>query len=125
MGQENTGERQGGGSSITLELRFRVLREIQAEQREQRIEQRDMRSLLLAQVDQGRRTDRRLAEMERRLAEMKRRLSELRDDLELMLKAELMGRLGHLETQTGHRFDELSDRMSEMEGGPHLHKPGL
>ncbi len=57
---------------------------------------------------------------------MKRRLSELRDDLELMLKSELMGRLGYLEAQIGHRFDELSDRISELEGngGPTMHKPG-
>lgn len=40
---------QGGGSSITLERLFRLLQDIQAEQREQRTEMRDTRSLLLSQ----------------------------------------------------------------------------
>lgn len=51
------------------------------------------------------------------MGDVDRRLSELRDDLELMLRAELMGRLGYLETQIGHRFDELSNRITELEGG--------
>ncbi len=48
---------------------------------------------------------------------MDRRLSELRDDLELMLKAELTGHLGYLATQIGRRFDELAGRITELEGG--------
>ena len=85
------------------------MQEIQGERRDQRVEQRDMRSLLLTQVEQGRC-------VERRLGEVDRRLSELRDDLELTLKAELMGRLGYLETQLGHRFGELTDQIGELEG---------
>ena len=98
-----------GGGSVTLERLFRLLQDIQAEQREQRTELRDVRSVLLAQVEQGRR-------LERRLGDVDRRVSELRDDLKLMLKAELMGRLGYLETQIGHRFDELGNRLTELRG---------
>ena len=103
---------QGGGGSITLERLFQLLQEIQVEQRQQRTEQLDMRSLLQDQVKQGLRTE--------------RNLSELREDLELMLKARLMGRLGYLETQIGYRFDELSDRIGELEGGgrPPTHRRG-
>ncbi|MBV9748825.1 MAG: hypothetical protein JO157_08415 [Acetobacteraceae bacterium] len=69
---------EGGGSSVTLDPLFRLLQDIQTEQRQQRAELRDQRSLLLAEVEQGRR-------LERRLGDVDRRLSELRDDLELML----------------------------------------
>ena len=81
-----------------------MLQEIQAEQRSHRTELRDVRSLLLSQVEQGRRLDRRIVEVERRLGTIEARISEVSDDLELMLKSELMGRLGHLEVTMGHRF---------------------
>jgi len=93
----------GGGSSVTLDRLFRLLQEIQAEQREQRAEQRDMRSLLLAQVDHGRRVE--------------RRLSELRDDLELMFKSEMMGRLGNFETGIERRLGDLEERIGALEAG--------
>ncbi|MBV9747657.1 MAG: hypothetical protein JO157_02470 [Acetobacteraceae bacterium] len=107
---------QSGGGSVTLNQVFRLLQEIRDGQHKQRSEQRDMRSLLLAQVellalvDQERRT-------ERRLGEVDRLLSKLRDDLGLMLKAELMGRVAPLEAKIDHRFDELADRISKLEEG--------
>ncbi len=105
------------GGEVTLEFLGRILREVQVEQREQRTElrdmrselrdvhseQRDIRSLLLAQVEHSRRAEQRIAE--------------LRDDLELMLKSELMGRLGHFETQIKRRLDELTERMGALETG--------
>ena len=63
----------------------RIAQDNPAEQREQRTELRDVRSLLLAQVDHRRRAERRTAE--------------LRYDLELMLKSELIGRSGNFETR--------------------------
>jgi hypothetical protein len=58
------------------------------------------------------------------IARQKREPVAAAGDLELMLKAELMGRLGYLETQIGHRFDALSVRIGELEGGggPTMHK---
>ena len=94
---------QGGGSSITLERLFRLSQDIQAEQREQRAELRDVRSLLLAQVDNNRRTERRVAE--------------LRDDLEVMFKAELMGHLGNVEIGIERRLDGLEERIGAIEAG--------
>jgi len=46
--------------------------------------------LLLSVADQGRRTE--------------RRVGEVRDDIEMMVKAELMGRLGHFEAQMENRL---------------------
>jgi len=57
----------------------------------------EMRSLLLALADQGRRIE--------------RRVGEIRDDIELMVKTELMGRLGHFETQIEARLDALESRL--------------
>lgn len=94
---------EGGGSSVTLDRLFWLLQEIQTEQREQRVELRDMRSLLLAQVDYGRRVE--------------RRLSELREDLELMFKSELMGRLGNFEIGIERRLDDLEERVGTLEAG--------
>ena len=62
----------------------------------------DMRPLLLGLVAQGQR--------------LERRMTEMRDEIELMLKAELMGRLGNFETQMEHRLDPLSDRLATLEG---------
>jgi hypothetical protein len=39
---------------------------------------------------------------------VERRVEELRDDLELMLKTELMGRLGHFEAQIERRLEDMT-----------------
>jgi hypothetical protein len=82
---------------VNLDLIGKIMLEMQGELRSLRAEQRDLRTLVLAQVEQGRRVE--------------RRVGELRDDLELMIKAELMGRLGHFETQMEHRLDALAERI--------------
>jgi hypothetical protein len=56
----------------------------------------DQRDLLLALVEQGQR--------------LERRITETRDDIELMLKAELMGRMGNFETRFEQRLDDLERR---------------
>ena len=76
--------------------------------KEIRTEQRDQRTLLLQSVEYSRR-------IERRLDALDRRTGELRDDLELMIKAELMGRLGHFEIQIEHALGRMSDRWDAME----------
>jgi hypothetical protein len=73
-----------------------ILREIRAEQREQR-------SLLLTLTDYTRRLDRRIGNVERRF-------DELKDDLKLMVKSELMGRLAHFETTIEQRLDALEEK---------------
>lgn len=64
-------------------------RAVRAEMREQRAEMREQRTLLLALADGLRR--------------LERRQVELKDDLELMVRSELMGRTAHMETQAEHR----------------------
>ena len=71
----------------------RLLRDI-------RREMTDQRTLLLAIVDQGHR-------LERRMGEMARNITETKDDIELMLKAELMGRMGNFESRFEDRLDRL------------------
>lgn len=52
------------------------------------------------------------------LQRLERRMSETRDDLELMIKAELMGRLSHFETTMEQRIDALEGRLSGKGGSP-------
>lgn len=89
--------------TVTLEMLGRMIREFQVEQRETRRELDTMRSLLLALVEQGRRTE--------------RRITELKDDLELMIRAELMGQMTRLERAFERRIDPIEDRLSTLEAG--------
>lgn len=63
----------------------------------------DQRTLLLSLVDQVQRMERRL----------ERRISETKDDIELMLKAELMGRMGNFETRFEARLEALETPRGE------------
>ena len=74
--------------------------------RDIRREMTDQRSLLLALAEQGQR-------LERRMGGLERRVSETRDDIELMLKAELMGRMGNFETRMEARLDALAERIGD------------
>lgn len=82
-----------------------LLRDIRKEQSEQR-------SLLLGTIDYMRRMDDDMRRMEQRLDT---RLTAVRDDLELMLKSELLGRLTHFETSIDEKLERLSDRISTIE----------
>jgi len=81
-----------------------ILREIRAEVREHR-------TLLLQLVDAGRRRDRRFDDIERRI-------SDTRDEIELMLKGELLGRLAHFETAIDEKLDRIADRIAVLETAP-------
>jgi hypothetical protein len=61
----------------------------------------DMRTVLLSLVEQSRRTE--------------RRLEEFRDDIALMVKAELMGRMGHFEVRYEAQPGALAERVSALE----------
>jgi predicted nucleic acid-binding Zn-ribbon protein len=100
-----------GDERVSLELIGTILRDVQAEQRAIRAENREARGLLLSLSEQLRRLDRRVDDIERRIVEQ-------RDDLELMIKAELMGRLGHFETQIDYRLARIEDRVAALEHRP-------
>lgn len=91
----------------TVDLTFigRTLEAIQREQREARKELGDIRQLALGIVDQGHRTDRRIVDM--------------KDEIELMIKAEIMGRLANFETRTTdaviRAIDILEERVQRLE----------
>ncbi len=97
--------------TVSLEWIGATLREMQIEQRVIRTELRDIGTVVLAVAEQGRRLERRIDHVETRMAELK-------DDLELMIKTELMGRLGHFETQIGHRLDAIIERLDVVEPTP-------
>jgi len=91
-------------AEVTLELLQELIvrgldgqRALRSEQKMLRGEVTEMRSLLLSVADQVRRTE--------------RRVTEVRDDIELMVKAELMGRLGHFEAQLESRLHAIETRL--------------
>jgi hypothetical protein len=77
---------------ITLELLARLCQQTLQEARALRKEVADVRTLGLQTVEYARRIERRGGEIERRVGEQ-------RDDLELMIKAELSGALANMQTQ--------------------------
>jgi chromosome segregation ATPase len=81
-------------TEVTLEVLGRLMERNLTEQAALRSDLREVRSLALALSEQGRRVE--------------RRVEELRDDLELMLKTELMGRLGHFEAQIERRLEDMT-----------------
>ena len=62
-----------------------------------RAEVADMRTVLLASIDRTRRVEERIEEM--------------RDDLEIMIKAELVGRLGNVEAHVDARLDAMREQV--------------
>jgi predicted nuclease with TOPRIM domain len=61
-----------------------------------------IRTVLLGLGEQGRRTERRVAKLDRRLDEVK-------DDMELMIRSEMMGRLGNFEIRFERRLEALAE----------------
>ena len=78
------------------DLVLEPLRGMRRDIADQRREMADQRSPLLALADRGRR--------------LERRVSEVRDDIGVMLKAELMGRPGNFEPHIEVRLDALAVR---------------
>jgi len=70
-----------------------------------REENGSIRTVLLGLVEQGRRTERRVAELDRRLDEVK-------DDMELMIRSEMMGRLGNFEVRFERRLEEMAETIA-------------
>lgn len=66
----------------------------------------DALTLIAGLSEQGRR-------LERRISDVERRIDALRDDIQVMLKAELMGRLGHFETRIEARLEAIEARLPQ------------
>lgn len=64
--------------------------------------------MLLQLVDANRRQDRRFEELDRRIGDT-------RDEIELMLKGEMIGRLTHFETRIDERLEALAERVKALE----------
>jgi tetrahydromethanopterin S-methyltransferase subunit G len=90
--------------NVTNEPIFETLKAI-------RTDQRDMRSMMLQIMEALARHDRRFNEVERRSSEVERRISDLTGELELMLKAEVMGRFSQIEMRLDERMEELASRI--------------
>ena len=93
-------------------LMLTILKELRANMRQQR-------TLLLQLTEAAHRHDRRFddveqrfGEVERRFGDIERRISDARAEIELMLKAELLGRMTHFETQMNERIAALEDRLA-------------
>jgi hypothetical protein len=84
-------------SDAPANLVLEQLRLIREEMSAFRREQNDMRTVVLSAIDRVRR--------------LERRLEEVRDDLELTIKAEIMGRMGHFETEMEKRLDSLREQI--------------
>ena len=82
--------------TVSTSLTERLLRDIRAEQVAQR-------TLLLQAIDYMRKMEQRLDA----------RIVATRDDLELMLKSELLGRLGNFEVKVENLIAELKDDLRD------------
>jgi hypothetical protein len=89
---------------IDNKLLLSILRDIRREQREHLALTLSLSERLLASE---KRLSQRIDDFEKRLDQ---RFGELRDDLELMLKAEVLGRLTHFETRIDQKIEELLAR---------------
>ncbi len=88
-------------ADVDLTLLTKLTEQTLSEVRQLRREVADVRTLALQGTDFTRR--------------MERRVGELKDDIELMLKSELMGQLTHFETRIEASIDQLADRVSAIE----------
>ncbi len=83
-------------------LMLRILREVRADQAQHR-------TLILQTIDTLRRMDQRL---DARISAVDLRIAGLHDNLELMIKSEIMGRMTNFETKYEHRLDKLEETTS-------------
>ena len=87
----------------TIDLKFlaKLCQQTLSEVRSLRSEVSDVRALVLQNVEYSRRVE--------------RRMTELGDDLELMLKAEISGRLANFETRIENTLAPLVSRVEALE----------
>ena len=79
--------------------------------RDIRRDQRETKELLLALTkhvfDVEKRLVKRIDDVNKRIDDMNKRFDEVKDDLEIMLKSELLGRLTNFETRIDRKIEEL------------------
>jgi hypothetical protein len=90
--------------AVSLELLARLSQQTLQETRALRKEVSDIRSLGLQTIEYARRIERRIDEVERRVRDQ-------RDDLELMIKAELGGGLANMQTQLENHLQPIKDKL--------------
>lgn len=85
-----------------------------------RTELRDFRGMALAHSDAFRRIEWRFDAIDRRFDAVDARFRDLRDDLELMIKSEMIGRAAQFEAAYDEKLAKLEDRIAKLkEGRPH------
>jgi hypothetical protein len=87
--------------NITLDFLARLGQQTLLEARALRKEVADVRTLSLQTIEYARRIE--------------RRMNEQRDDLELMIKAELGGSLANMQTQLENHLQPLQDKYLELD----------
>ncbi len=119
-------------AEVSLEMTQTLMGRFMDELRIVRNENGSMRTIMLGLSDQGRRIERRLGEIDRRVGELDRRVGELdrrigefdrrldeaKDDMELMIRSEMMGRLGNFEVRFERRLEELAETISGSPNPP-------
>jgi hypothetical protein len=94
--------------NVDNSLMLETLKEIRKDQQEMRKEQRDQRTLLLLTADTVRKLH---LYTEKKFLDLEERMRAHRDDLELMLKAELLGSLTNFQIRIETYVDRrLGDR---------------
>jgi len=99
-------------AEVSLEMMQALMVRVMDELKIVRNENGSMRTIMLGLSDQGRRIERRLGELDRRFGELDRRLDEAKDDMELMIRSEMMGRLGNFEIRFERRLEELAETIA-------------
>lgn len=87
--------------------------------RDMRTEHTQDRKRLLQIVDVPRKMEQRLetriSAVDQRISALDRRFNELKDDLELLLRSEIMGSQTNFEINFDHRLQEIGERMRTKE----------
>ncbi len=99
-------------AEVSLEMLQALMGRFMDELRIVRNENGSMRTIMLGLSEQGRRIERRLGELDRRFSELDRRLDEVKDDMELMIRSEMMGRLGNFEVRFERRLEEMAETIA-------------
>ncbi len=112
-------------AEVSLEMLQALMVRVMDELKIVRNENGSMRTIMLGLSEQGRRIERRLGELDRRVGELDRRigefdrrLDEAKDDMELMIRSEMMGRLGNFEIRFERRLEELAETISGTPNPP-------
>lgn len=91
-------------AEVDQTLTVAILREIRADARK-------LQDLVLLSIESSRR---RFDAIERKIEAVDRQVEDAASDIELMVKSELMGRLGNFETKIDRRIAETEDQFASQ-----------